>query len=1175
MKQRRRRRSLALTTIAVAAAASVTPSSAILDHRHSKQAQPGHHLRRKLPQHQQQQQQRDLVDNPNNHYCGTNWGVAYANCNEPCPSKKDEDCGPGKTCFGYVDCTPPYQNEPAPSPSSQNQPSLMATYEEPTKEYSEHFGHPVPTYINSLPIAPSVPSTPAPFAIPMPTPNTMANPTNNYCGYGWEGAMKECYHSCPSGLDAECPGGRSCHTWLTCTQATEDPALYNVCGTNWGDAASKCSTRCFEGDDTVCPEGESCFGAVTDCEGKLPELTAVDVGLEEKSYTIEEIELMLEEELQKEEDEKALADPMNWWCGTSWSNMLETCEKRCETDADCAPNSWTKGYCYRTTGGPENCQEPGVAVKEKLPPGSRWCGTSWKVMLETCEAMCESDEDCKNAGLGQCFEAPDTCKYVGVPVQEPAPEGTLWCGSDYDDAKTSCHKECPDGDDTNCPPGMSCFSESLCTTEGQPVEVVTAAVEGFHCGKDWGAAHSCAITCESDDDCADGTNCYWVACESGSTPEEEEEDTPNDTTTTKPTISNEEVSCSPEVFLCPSGEYVGRSPQLDCEFYPCPGSSDPEPEPEPEPEATSASEEPVAASEEVDLSSQEEPAATSEQAAESYQEPVAASSEVVSSDSEAAATSDSSGGSEESDSEVSEAGTVYDFYDKLGAEPDDPVGSDWGTKSLIHSCQSGDGNCGVCEGDCNSDDDCQDGLKCFSRGQGELTAVPGCISGGEGDKPGMDYCYMEEPPTTTTTTTTTTTATTTTTTKTPEPAGWVDEIVDDSSPGVELYYTRECSIALKCGECEGDCDVDSHCTGGLKCFSRADGSVDAVPGCFGLGTPGMDYCYDPDSPIIQPYTSTADVPVPIQEDSGAEIVSEVLAMSDSAFCGFTLEQVNDNCHNAKPCSSGDSGECEGLEICIQDTNCGMQAPTTTTTSTVASAAFAESCDDLCLNILPAEWCPDEPNLPNCLEVAIGEFCESDGECGTDDKLDNCDGTFDIYARVECSESKLSQGQIMRATESPTSSPSVSPTTVEPTALPTISSTTVPPTSSPVTPATTSYQAPEAASMEMASASTNQTETQSANEDQVETYQQSAAVDLTQQTGSFTFDRSPQKTDATEETGTPSKPSTSSTSMYWTNPSTEYKWESTFDSPVRNSLPQQYRTRLSVLLGLAACFVAGL
>ena len=133
MKQRRRRRSLALTTIAVAAAASVTPSSAILDHRHSKQAQPGH-LRRKLPQHQQQQQQRDLVDNPNNHYCGTNWGVAYDNCNEPCPSTKDEDCGPGKTCFGYVDCTPPYQNEPAPSPSSENQPSLMATYEEPTKE---------------------------------------------------------------------------------------------------------------------------------------------------------------------------------------------------------------------------------------------------------------------------------------------------------------------------------------------------------------------------------------------------------------------------------------------------------------------------------------------------------------------------------------------------------------------------------------------------------------------------------------------------------------------------------------------------------------------------------------------------------------------------------------------------------------------------------------------------------------------------------------------------------------------------------------------------------------------------------------------------------------------------------------------------------------------------------
>ena len=39
-------------------------------------------------------------------YCGNNWQDAYDKCNEPCTSGKDEDCGLGFYCFGYVECTP-------------------------------------------------------------------------------------------------------------------------------------------------------------------------------------------------------------------------------------------------------------------------------------------------------------------------------------------------------------------------------------------------------------------------------------------------------------------------------------------------------------------------------------------------------------------------------------------------------------------------------------------------------------------------------------------------------------------------------------------------------------------------------------------------------------------------------------------------------------------------------------------------------------------------------------------------------------------------------------------------------------------------------------------------------------------------------------------------------------
>jgi len=54
---------------------------------------------------------------------------------------------------------------------------------------------------------------------------------------------------------------------------------------------------------------------------------------------------------------------------------------------------------------------------------------------------------------------------------------------------------------------------------------------------------------------------------------------------------------------------------------------------------------------------------------------------------------------------------------------------------------------------------------------------------------------------------------------------------------------ENCSDSLLCGQCEGDCDSDSHCRGNLKCFQRS--GTEAVPGCQGgYGMPGRDFCYD-------------------------------------------------------------------------------------------------------------------------------------------------------------------------------------------------------------------------------------------------------------------------------------------------------------------------------------------
>ena len=113
-----------------------------------------------------------------------------------------------------------------------------------------------------------------------------------------------------------------------------------------------------------------------------------------------------------------------------------------------------------------------------------------------------------------------------------------------------------------------------------------------------------------------------------------------------------------------------------------------------------------------------------------------------------------------------------------------------------------------CQGDCDGDDDCADGLMCKQRDRGE--DVPGC-SGGV-SWPQMDYCY--------------------------------DPQCESDGPGLpslDSSYGKDGGTNMP--KCAGDCDRDEHCAEGLRCFQR-DG-VTTVPGCTGTGIPNFDYCYDP------------------------------------------------------------------------------------------------------------------------------------------------------------------------------------------------------------------------------------------------------------------------------------------------------------------------------------------
>jgi hypothetical protein len=176
---------------------------------------------------------------------------------------------------------------------------------------------------------------------------------------------------------------------------------------------------------------------------------------------------------------------------------------------------------------------------------------------------------------------------------------------------------------------------------------------------------------------------------------------------------------------------------------------------------------------------------------------------------------------------------------------------------------------GQCEGDCDQDSDCLPGLKCFERDY-SIDKVPGCLIGGDGNFPTYDYCYDPDIPLVF---------------KEPDPnyplkrcEGDCDDDYDCGSglkcfqreitgakvpgckmggPGDQFAYdycydpNTEYPLVSRgpgpnklLGRCEGDCDFDSDCDEGLKCFER-DSSDEKVPGCLIGGDgdfPRYDYC---------------------------------------------------------------------------------------------------------------------------------------------------------------------------------------------------------------------------------------------------------------------------------------------------------------------------------------------
>ncbi|CAJ1930763.1 unnamed protein product [Cylindrotheca closterium] len=184
------------------------------------------------------------------------------------------------------------------------------------------------------------------------------------------------------------------------------------------------------------------------------------------------------------------------------------------------------------------------------------------------------------------------------------------------------------------------------------------------------------------------------------------------------------------------------------------------------------------------------------------------------------------------------------------------------------------GTLGLCQGDCDIDEHCADGLICFQRD--EFEEVQGC-SGGEYDGSKTDYCAPETFPTSPTSVPMRQLPVPTV--RTPTNAAPVAIAFNPTSfPALVVYGGNPPASLLPLGRCEGDCDVDDHCGPGLFCFQR--GRNEPVPGCSGGAADNSrtDYCVPkagfPRIPTPQELPSMPPTPSPSTATTAPSIAPE-------------------------------------------------------------------------------------------------------------------------------------------------------------------------------------------------------------------------------------------------------------------------------------------------------------
>lgn len=189
---------------------------------------------------------------------------------------------------------------------------------------------------------------------------------------------------------------------------------------------------------------------------------------------------------------------------------------------------------------------------------------------------------------------------------------------------------------------------------------------------------------------------------------------------------------------------------------------------------------------------------------------------------------------------------------------------------------------GRCEGDCDTDDDCEEGLFCFNKDL-TTTSVPGCDGF---DLSKNDFC----------------------TDKSEESVkensrGIISNKLSEESAAEDaglpplLTYNANASPLLsnkKLAQCEGDCSSDEDCAEGLYCYFK-DPDVTSVPGCSGFDESRTDFC-------TSVRRGDAD-PMPAEDTSEFPLLF-VYEENPPAFENLPLQMCQGDCDSDSDCAEG-------------------------------------------------------------------------------------------------------------------------------------------------------------------------------------------------------------------------------------------------------------------------------